>query len=133
MSERPATLRRVPTPSDQPRRMADPQGKRSLFSDEVMPPSVGSVALHCSRCDSRSVVSVVQAAKLAMPMMYIPSPGSDRPGLDEVPELLGTQLGEGPDQVLTLTRQSLRGGLLVLIPGAAPGPTALPGFAPICL
>ncbi len=75
MSERPATLRRVPTPSDQPRRMADPQGKRSLFSDDVMPPSVGSVALHCSRCDSRSVVSVVQAAKLAMPMMYIPGPG----------------------------------------------------------
>lgn len=75
MTERPAALRRVPTPADKPRRRSDPQGKRALFSDEISPPSLGSVALHCEKCDSRSVVSMVQAARLALPMMYIPSPG----------------------------------------------------------
>jgi hypothetical protein len=75
MTERPAALRRVPTPTDKPRRRSDPQGKRARFSDEISPPSLGSVALHCEKCDSRSVVSMVQAARLALPMMYIPSPG----------------------------------------------------------
>lgn len=74
MSSRPEALRRVPTPQAG-RRLKDPQGKRALFSDEISAPSVGSVALHCNRCDSRSVVSVVQAAKLAMPMLYVPTPG----------------------------------------------------------
>ena len=75
MNERPATLRRVPTPGDKPRRLSDPQGKRALFSDEILPPAMGSVALHCSKCDSRSIVSMVQAARLATPMMYVPTPG----------------------------------------------------------
>lgn len=75
MTQRPAALRRVPVPSDAPRRRSDPQGKRALFSDEIMPPSMGSVALHCEKCDCRSVVSMVQAARLATPMMYIPTPG----------------------------------------------------------
>lgn len=74
MSERPAAVRRVPTPEER-RRRQDPQGKRSLFSEQVAPPAVGSVALHCPKCDSRSVVSMVQAAKLALPSMYIPTPG----------------------------------------------------------
>lgn len=73
-ADRPAALRRVPTPSERPRRV-DPQGKRSLFSDEIAPPAVGSVALHCTRCDARSVVSMVQAAKLALPSLYLPAPG----------------------------------------------------------
>lgn len=73
-AERPAALRRVPTPADRPRRV-DPQGKRSLFSDEVAPPGVGSVSLRCSRCEARSVVSMVQAAKLALPSLYVPVPG----------------------------------------------------------
>jgi hypothetical protein len=75
MTERPAALRRVPIPTGKPKRRSDPQGKRALFSDEISPPSLGSVALHCGKCDSRSVVSMVQVARLAMPMMYIPSPG----------------------------------------------------------
>lgn len=74
MSERPAALRRVPTPADR-RRRADPQGKRSLFSDEVAPPALGSVALECSTCQVRSVVSFVQATKLALPSLYLPTPG----------------------------------------------------------
>lgn len=73
-AERPATLKRVPTPSERPRRV-DPQGKRSLFSEEVAPPAVGSVALHCDKCDVRSVVSMVKAAKLALPGLYVPVPG----------------------------------------------------------
>lgn len=75
MTDRPMTVRRVSRPVRKPVRSSDPQGKRSLFSDEVSPPSVGSVALHCERCDCRSVVSVIQAAKLATPMLYLPSPG----------------------------------------------------------
>ncbi|MEZ5185411.1 MAG: hypothetical protein R2720_06675 [Candidatus Nanopelagicales bacterium] len=75
MSERPAALRRVPTPRANRRRMSDPQGKRALFSDEIIPPSMGSVALHCTKCDCRSVVSMVQVARLAMPMLYVPTPG----------------------------------------------------------
>jgi hypothetical protein len=79
MTDRPAALRRVPTPAAKPRRMTDPQGKRALFSDEIQPPSVGSVALHCTKCDTRSVVSVLQAARVATPLVYIPAPGrSDR-------------------------------------------------------
>lgn len=73
-AERPAALRRVPTPTTEPRRV-DPQGKRSLFSEEVAPPSVGSVALHCDKCDARSVVSMVKAARLAFPAVYVPVPG----------------------------------------------------------
>lgn len=75
MNERPAALRRVPTPRQTPRRLTDPQGKRALFSDDIQAPSVGSVALQCSRCDSRTVVSMVQAARLALPMLYVPTPG----------------------------------------------------------
>jgi hypothetical protein len=73
-ADRPAALRRVPTPTSRPRRV-DPQGKRSLFSEEIAPPSVGSVALHCDKCDTRSVVSMVKAAKLAFPAVYVPVPG----------------------------------------------------------
>ncbi len=73
-ADRPAALRRVPTPSDAPRRV-DPQGKRSLFSEDVAPPAVGSVALHCTKCDKRSVVSMVKAARLALPSLYMPVPG----------------------------------------------------------
>ncbi|HQR79838.1 MAG TPA: hypothetical protein PLT68_06445 [Actinomycetota bacterium] len=75
MTDRPEALRRVPVPADKPRRRRDPQGKRALFSDEISPPSLGSVALHCEKCDSRSVVSVMQAARLAVPLLYIPRPG----------------------------------------------------------
>lgn len=74
MSERPAAVRRVPTPAQRPRR-TDPQGKRSLFSDQIAPPAVGSVALECPKCDTRSVVSYVRAAKLALPSVYVPAPG----------------------------------------------------------
>lgn len=73
-ADRPASLRRVPTPADRARKV-DPQGKRSLFSEDVAAPSVGSVALHCTKCEKRSVVSMVKAAKLAVPAMYVPVPG----------------------------------------------------------
>jgi hypothetical protein len=73
-ADRPEALRRVPTPSSRPRKV-DPQGKRSLFSEDVAPPSVGSVALQCTKCQKRSVVSMVKAAKLAFPSVYVPAPG----------------------------------------------------------
>lgn len=72
--ERPTTVRRIPTP-EQRNRKQDPQGKRSLFSEQEAPPALGSVALHCTKCEKRSVVSVVKAAKLAMPLLYVPTPG----------------------------------------------------------
>ena len=73
-AERPAALRRVPTPAQRPRHV-DPQGKRSLFSEEEAPPAVGSLALTCEKCEVRSVVSMLKAARLALPGMYVPVPG----------------------------------------------------------
>ena len=84
MSDRPAALRRVPTPGHTATPDRSTGTKRALFSDEIIPPAMGSVALHCTKCDSRSVVSMVQAAKLATPMMYIPLRAHGQ-GLDEVP------------------------------------------------
>lgn len=46
-----------------------------MFSEQEAPPAVGSVALHCPKCDTRSVVSMVKAAKLALPSLYVPTPG----------------------------------------------------------
>jgi hypothetical protein len=63
-ADRPEALRRVPTPSSRPRKVED-----------VAPPSVGSVALQCTKCQKRSVVSMVKAAKLAFPSVYVPAPG----------------------------------------------------------
>lgn len=54
----------------------DHQGKRALFSGADQPPSVGSVAVDCPKCDRRSVISVVRLAKLALPGLYLPVPGS---------------------------------------------------------
>jgi hypothetical protein len=53
----------------------DPQGKQALFSGADNPPSLGSVALDCSKCHSRSVVSVAKYAKLSATGMHAPVPG----------------------------------------------------------
>ena len=42
----------------------DVQGKRALFSGADQPPAIGSVALECSTCDRRSVVSYVRLLKM---------------------------------------------------------------------
>ena len=41
---------------------------------------------------------MVQAARLAMPSMYLPHAREGRPGLDEVPGVLLAQLGAGAHQ-----------------------------------
>ncbi len=64
----------APTPNVTPRE-DDHQGKRALFSDAVQPPSVGSVALACSGCNSRSVVSYVRLAKMSVTGFHLPVPG----------------------------------------------------------
>jgi hypothetical protein len=73
--------RRDPVVSDgggvpQAGRSTDREGKRALYSDVAAPPSVGAVALTCSRCEQRSVVSWMRAARLAVPGVVVPIPGS---------------------------------------------------------
>ncbi len=41
-------------------RVDDVQGKRALFSGADQPPAIGSVALECTTCKRRSVVSYVR-------------------------------------------------------------------------
>lgn len=45
----------------------DREGKRALFSELAEPPAAGSVALTCSRCDARSVVSLATVLRVAFP------------------------------------------------------------------
>lgn len=53
----------------------DPQGKQALFSGADNPPSLGSVALDCDKCNRRSVVSVAKYAKLSATGVHAPVPG----------------------------------------------------------
>lgn len=57
-------------------RADDHQGKRALFSGADQPPSIGSVAVDCPKCSRRSVISVMRLARLALPGVYVPVPGS---------------------------------------------------------
>lgn len=57
-------------------RVPDRDGKRALFSSEPEPPSFGSVAITCTRCDARSVVSWGAALKLAFPSIPALVPGT---------------------------------------------------------
>ena len=50
----------------------DVQGKRALFSGAEQPPALGSVALACSKCSHRSIVSYVRLAKMMTTGFYIP-------------------------------------------------------------
>lgn len=53
----------------------DREGKRALFSDVAAPPSAGSVALECSRCDARSVVSMATLWRVSFPAVPAVIPG----------------------------------------------------------
>lgn len=57
-------------------RVPDREGKRALFSDAPEPPSFGSVAITCTKCDSRSVLSWSSALRLAFPSVPAVAPGS---------------------------------------------------------
>lgn len=57
-------------------RVPDREGKRALFSNEPEPPSLGSVAMTCTRCEARSVVSWGRALRLAFPSVPALVPGS---------------------------------------------------------
>ncbi|MGB3676518.1 MAG: hypothetical protein WA988_18970 [Candidatus Nanopelagicales bacterium] len=52
----------------------DVQGKRALFSGADQPPAIGSVALECSTCDRRSVVSYVRLLKMMTTGFFMPVP-----------------------------------------------------------
>lgn len=54
----------------------DREGKRALFSSEPAPPTLGSVAMVCSGCGTRSVVSWSRALRLALPSVPALVPGS---------------------------------------------------------
>ena len=57
-------------------RVPDRDGKRALFSDAPEPPTFGSVAITCTKCDSRSVLSWSSALRLAFPSVPAVAPGS---------------------------------------------------------
>lgn len=57
-------------------RIPDREGKRALFSEAPEPPTFGSVALCCTKCDTRSVVSWAKAVRLALPGVPALVPGS---------------------------------------------------------
>lgn len=52
----------------------DVQGKRALFSGADQPPAIGSVALECSTCERRSVVSYVRLLKMMTTGFFMPVP-----------------------------------------------------------
>lgn len=54
----------------------DSEGKRALFSSEPAPPTLGSVAMVCSKCGTRSVVSWSRALRLAFPSVPALVPGN---------------------------------------------------------
>ncbi len=55
---------------------SDREGKRALFSEVSAPPTMGSVALRCDRCATRTVVSWTTALRLAFPTVPALVPGS---------------------------------------------------------
>ncbi len=55
-------------------RVDDVQGKRALFSGADQPPAIGSVALECTTCKRRSVVSYVRLLKLMTTGFFMPVP-----------------------------------------------------------
>jgi hypothetical protein len=74
---RPRTTTSPPEqPEGQPTRVPDREGKRVLFSATPEPPSFGSVAITCTRCEARSVISWSSALKLAFPSVPAVVPGS---------------------------------------------------------
>lgn len=57
-------------------RVPDREGKRALFSGEPEPPTLGSVAITCTRCEARSVVPWGKALRLAFPSVPALVPGA---------------------------------------------------------
>lgn len=57
-------------------RVPDREGKRALFSGEPEPPTLGSVAITCTRCEARSVVPWGKALRMAFPSVPALVPGS---------------------------------------------------------
>jgi hypothetical protein len=53
----------------------DREGKRVLFSEVAAPPTAGSVALACSKCDARSVVSMATVLRVCFPAVPAVVPG----------------------------------------------------------
>lgn len=57
-------------------KVPDREGKRALFSSEPAPPTLGSVAMVCTRCETRSVVSWSRALRLTFPSVPALVPGT---------------------------------------------------------
>jgi hypothetical protein len=53
-------------------RIDDVQGKRALFSGAQQPPAFGSLALECTKCSGRSIVSYVRLAKMMTTGFFLP-------------------------------------------------------------
>jgi hypothetical protein len=50
----------------------DADGRRALFSTAEQPPTIGTVVVACSSCHERTVVSLLRAARLAVPSLHLP-------------------------------------------------------------
>ena len=71
--------RRTPVTDDEPvvvtDAVRDQEGKRALFSAAdltVAAPAFGFLTIDCSDCHERTVVSVPQAVRLAVPSLHLP-------------------------------------------------------------
>jgi hypothetical protein len=63
-------------------RHADSEGKRALFStayDEPDAPTLGTITLHCSACDTTSVLTPRQTLAAALPSLHLPFVRGDHP------------------------------------------------------
>ncbi len=65
---------------------ADADGKRALFSTGTPTSSVGSVRVDCSSCGARSVLSMGQAVRMALPSLHLPVLKRGYPSFARCPE-----------------------------------------------
>ena len=85
----PGSFDRIPAGRVSPRRLqsadTDMQGKQALFSRASQPPPIGSAAIECTRCNRRSVVTLVRLARLSLPGVHVPSTGAGHRALLKCP------------------------------------------------
>lgn len=73
---KPGTFDRIRT-SDEQRRPTDPLGKQALFSvseSTQSPPSLGSAAVECPKCGTRTVVSLPALVRMSATGVHAPMP-----------------------------------------------------------
>jgi hypothetical protein len=63
---------RLPDSSQSGLRLADPEGRRALYSVADQSPCLGSATIECSSCERISVVTPRRLLTLAAPSLHLP-------------------------------------------------------------